>query len=198
MKEVETNHGPIMVGKPNEFTSMNERTGGYVPGRTLLIKGSKLHESGDYVVTPYVEKVELLKRSATLALVSINNRSWYVFPINRNEEGKEFITTSKNFRKGFNDSETAVSEAFQKQVEDYEKKQYQAEVAAIAQKETDRLNAESAARKTEVKTRMLEVQFQIQKLSSNRRADDIIKDSFLQTMLSEYVRLECLLKIRAL
>jgi hypothetical protein len=198
MKTVETNHGPMMVGKVGEFSQLNAETSGYVPGRTLILKGSKLHESGDYLVTPYTEKTVLVRRSPTLALCCINSSSWYIFSITMDDKGRETIATSKTFRKGFNDNESAVSEAFQKQVEEYERKQQQAEAAAIAQKETDRINAETIARKTEVKSRLLAVQTEIQKLSSNRKAKDIMTDTVILTLLGEYSRLEVLLKIRAL
>jgi len=181
-----SNGREFLIGKPGEYSSTNasESGGGYVPGRTLILKGSKLYEDSNYTITPYTEKTVLIKRSATLCLCSINGNSLYIFTINRNEEGKEFITTSKTFKKDFNDSEIAVTAEFERKVEDYEKKQQQIEADALKQKETDRINAEAIARKTEVKSRLLEVQAEIQKLSSNRKADDIMKDSLLQTMLS--------------
>jgi hypothetical protein len=99
---------------------------------------------------------------------------------------------------GFNGDKSRVEKKFLEVVKKHEDEMKQKADAKITEAEDNRLKEFAAAVKAEAIDRMDTLREQIKIMVQNRKFSDLEKDSLLQTLVSEYSRLDVMLKIKAL
>jgi hypothetical protein len=177
--------GTVFTTKPGVFTAMNNESGSYVPGETILIRDKKLFTYTDNKINPYRGTVKLLEVQLPFCFVSIDN-SWYTFRVRQNDEGENTFITSRTHYRQVNGNYDAAYKAFQQLIADDIAINEAKQAREDAQKAAADVAAVKLARINQVKTLKLQALADLKTALASKNLDNILMDSEVCEIVDRY------------